>query len=190
MIRIGIVGNIGSGKSFVAKSFGYPVFNADKEVSIIYKKDKKIFLKLKKNLPNFFLSFPVDKKDVGRAILSDNKNLGRIVKILHAEVRKRMNSFLKKNKNKKLVILDIPLLLENKIHTKKDIIIFVEAKKSEILKRLNKRKNFNKKLFKKFQKIQYPAIYKKKKSNFIIKNDFKKNTIKKCVNNILVKILR
>ena len=43
MIKIGILGNIGSGKSFVAKSFGYPVFNADEEVSKIYKKEKKSF---------------------------------------------------------------------------------------------------------------------------------------------------
>ena len=50
MIKIGILGNIGSGKSFVAKCFGYPVFNADEEVSKIYKKEKKIFLKLRKNL--------------------------------------------------------------------------------------------------------------------------------------------
>ena len=51
MLRIGILGDIGSGKSFVAKSFGYPVFNADKEVVRLYKKDKKIFKKLKKLFP-------------------------------------------------------------------------------------------------------------------------------------------
>ena len=56
--------------------------------------------------------------------------------------------FLKKKKNKKFVILDIPLLLENKINNKKDILIFVDFKKKEILKRLKKRKNFNNKLFK------------------------------------------
>ena len=38
MIRIGILGNIGSGKSYIANSFGYPVFNADYEVSKLYKK--------------------------------------------------------------------------------------------------------------------------------------------------------
>ena len=38
MIRIGILGDIGSGKSFIAKSFGYPVFNADVEVGKLYKK--------------------------------------------------------------------------------------------------------------------------------------------------------
>ena len=51
MIRIGIVGDIGSGKTFVANNFGYPVFNADHEVSKIYKKDRKIYLRLKKKLP-------------------------------------------------------------------------------------------------------------------------------------------
>ena len=52
MIKIGILGDIGSGKSFVAKTFGYPVFNADEEVSKLYRNDKKIYLKLKKNFQN------------------------------------------------------------------------------------------------------------------------------------------
>ena len=43
MIRIGILGDIGSEKSYVANNFGYPVFNADDEVSKLYKKDKNIF---------------------------------------------------------------------------------------------------------------------------------------------------
>ena len=51
MIKIGILGDIGSGKSYVAQNFGYPVFNADSEVAKLYKKDKKIFNKLKKILP-------------------------------------------------------------------------------------------------------------------------------------------
>ena len=46
MIRIGILGDIGSGKSYVAKNFGYPVFNADFEVGGLYKKERKIFNKL------------------------------------------------------------------------------------------------------------------------------------------------
>ena len=96
--------------------------------------------------------------------------------------------FLKRNKNKKIIILDIPLLLENKISRKRDVLIFVESKKSEILKRLKKRKNFNLKLFKKFKKIQLSLDYKKKKSHFIIKNDFSNKTIKKSIKDILNKI--
>ena len=48
MIRIGILGDIGSGKSYISKNFGYPVFNADDEVSKLYKSDQKT-LKLLKN---------------------------------------------------------------------------------------------------------------------------------------------
>ena len=73
MIRIGILGEIGSGKSFVAKQFGYPVFNADYEVAKLYKKNKKIFIKLKKVLPKDIKKFPIDKRDVSEAILKNNE---------------------------------------------------------------------------------------------------------------------
>ena len=69
MIKIGILGDIGSGKSYVANTFGYPVFNADKEVARLYNKDKKIYYKLKKILPKYFSSFPINKKEVINAIL-------------------------------------------------------------------------------------------------------------------------
>ncbi len=189
MIKIGILGDIGSGKSFVAKEFGYPVFNADDEVSKLYKKEKKVFIKLKKKFPNHIFSFPIKKKEISKAILSNNLNLKKIVKIVHPEIQKKMRLFIKKNKSKKIVILDIPLLLENKINNKKDILIFVQSKKFEILKRLKKRENFNNKLFRKFKKIQLPLDYKKKISDYIIKNDFNKKNLKKDVKLILKKIL-
>ena len=99
-----------------------------------------------------------------------------------------MDLFLKENKNKKIVILDIPLLLENNINKKNDILIFVQSNKIEILKRLKKRKGFNPRLLKKFKKIQLPLDYKKKKSDFIIKNNFNKLRIKKDISDILKKI--
>ena len=189
MIKIGILGDIGSGKSFIAKNFGYPVFNADLEVSKLYKNDRKIFIKLKKNLPKYIYSFPINKKEISKAILANKSNLNKIVKIVHLEVRKKMSIFLRKNKNKKIIVLDIPLLLENKINKKKDILVFVESKKSDIFKRLKKRDNFNKQLFKKFQNIQLSPSYKKKKSKFIIKNDFSKKTVKRAIRNILKEII-
>ena len=62
MIKIGIVGDIGSGKSYVAKQFGFPVFNADLEVNKIYKNNKKCFENLKKKFPKQISSFPIKKK--------------------------------------------------------------------------------------------------------------------------------
>ena len=188
MIRIGILGNIGSGKSYVANNLGYPVFDADYEVAVLYKRNRKIFLKLKKILPNNIKTFPIEKKEIIEAILQKKGNLKKIIKIVHAEIRKKLKSFLKKNKNKKFVVLDVPLLLENKLYKKGDILIFVASKKSDILKELTKRKNFNKKLFNKFKKIQFSSQYKIKKSNFIIKNDFTKKTININIKDILRKI--
>ena len=188
MIRIGILGDIGSGKSFIANSFGYPVFNADQEVSKLYEKNKKIFIKLKRRIPKHITKFPIDKKEITSAILSNNSNLKKIISIVHFEIRKKMNEFLIKNKNRKIVILDIPLLLENKINSKKDLLVFVEAKKSDIKKRLIKRKSFNLKILNKFKKIQLPIDYKRKKSNFIIKNNFTKKSIRKSIKDILNKI--
>ena len=78
MIRIGILGDIGSGKSYVAKNFGYPVFNADIEVGKIYRTDKKVFNKLKKVLPKFFNSFPIKKEHVSDSILANKKNIREI----------------------------------------------------------------------------------------------------------------
>ena len=79
-------------------------------------------------------------------------------------------------------------MLENKINDKKDILVFVDSKKSEILKRLKNRKNFNLKIFQKFKDIQLSSDYKKKKSHFIIKNDFRKKSVKTGINNVLERI--
>jgi dephospho-CoA kinase len=188
MIKIGILGDIGSGKSYVAQSFGYPVFNADYEVAKLYQNNKIIFNKLKIKLPKYIHSFPVDKIEIANAILANKNNLNKIVKIVHTEIRNKLNNFLKKNRNKKIVILDIPLLLENKINKKDDILVYVQSKKSLISKSLKKRKNFNQKLLKKFKSIQLPISYKKKKSHFIVKNNFTKNSVKDAIKSILDKI--
>ena len=189
MKRIGILGDIGSGKSFIANCFGYPVFNADREVEKIYKNNRIIFKKLKKRLPLYFSSFPIKKIEVIKAILANKNNLEKIISIIHLEVRKKLQIFLKKNRFKKIVILDIPLLLENKINKKGDILVFIVSNKSEVLKRLKKRKNFNIRILRNFKKIQLPLDRKKNKSDFIIRNNFKKKSVKVQIKHILNRIL-
>tara|TARA_Y100000590_G_scaffold387851_1_gene461748 strand:+ start:1710 stop:2285 length:576 start_codon:yes stop_codon:yes gene_type:complete len=189
MIKVGIIGDIGSGKSFVAKQFGYPVFNADAEVNKIYKKNKICFNRLKNKLPRYISSFPVKKKELGKAVIQNKNNLKKIIKIVHPIVRANMNNFFRKNKNKKMVVLDVPLLLENKINKKNYVLVFVNAKKKEIQRRLKKRPNYNEKMFNILKKIQLPLEIKKKKSKFIINNNFKSYYIKKNVKILKNKIL-
>ncbi len=189
MIKIAIIGDIGSGKSFIAKQFGFPVFSADKEVNKIYKNNKNCFKSLKSQLPKYISSFPIKKNELGKAILDSQNNLQKIIKIVHPLVRDSMNRFLNKNKKKNFLVLDIPLFLENKLNKKKNILVFVSAKKKEIQKRLRKRPNYNPKIFNKLRKLQLPLEFKKKKSNFIIKNNFKIISARKSVRILKDKIL-
>ena len=189
MIKIGILGDIGSGKSFIARQFGCPVFNADKEVNKIYKKNRYCYKKLRDKLPKYIKSYPINKIELSKAIIANNKNLRKVVNIVHPIVRKEMNFFLKRNNKRKMVVLDIPLLIENKLNKKKDILIFIDAKKKGINSRLKKRINYNKKLIDNFRKIQKPLAFKKKLSTYIIKNNFKLLTIKKRVKLIKVDII-
>ena len=189
MIKIGILGDIGSGKSFVAKQFGYPVFNADKEVSDIYKNDKSCFKKIKKKFPKFITSKFLRKDELGSVLKSNKKNLKKISDIVHPIVRRRMHTFFKKNQKKKMVVLDIPLLVENKLYDKKFYLIFVQSSKNEINKRLKKRPFYNKKIIDYLRKSQKSLTYKKKISNFVIKNNFKLLSLKKNIKIIKRKIL-
>ena len=185
MIRIGILGDIGSGKSYVAKNFGYPVFNADYEVSKLYQKNKKVYQQLKKLLPEYIYEFPINKIQVSKAILANNSNLKKIINIVHREIKNKLRFFLNKNKNKKFVILDIPLLLENKINKKSDILVYVQSRKVDISKKLTKRKNYNPIILKKFKEIQLPLAQKKNFSRFVIKNKFTKKSVKFQIKKIL-----
>ncbi len=189
MIKIGIVGDIGSGKSFVARQFGYPVFDADKEVVKIYKNDKKCFKQLKKRLPKHIIHFPIQKNELKAAVLKNKKNIKKIEKIIHPKVKKNMKKFIELNKKKKLLIFDIPLLLEKNSLKKNYILIYVDAKQKDIKKRLKKRKGFDKKILNALKKIQISLKIKKKKSDYSIKNDFNELNLKKRVRILKKKIL-
>ena len=103
MIRLAVVGDIGSGKSYVAKQFGYPVFCADTEVAKLYRKSRKCYNKLKKALPKYIAAFPIKKIEISKAIMDDQHNLKKIIKIIHPEIQFSMNNFIKKIKIKKLL---------------------------------------------------------------------------------------
>ena len=188
MIRIALVGDIGSGKTFYSKLFKYPVFNADLVVSNLYQKDKSLFRKIKKRFPNKVKNFPLKKEELQKIIFKNKKNLNALGKIIHPIVRKKMKNFFKVNKKKKFVVLDVPLFLENKLNTKKDVIVFIHADKKKINQKLNKRKNINLKLINILRKNQLSLRLKKKKSTYVIKNNFVRNTAKKNVKLILKKI--
>ena len=181
---IAVIGPIGSGKSHISNMLSRNVFNADKEVINIYKKNKKCYKLLNRSFPNYVNKFPIDKKDLQKIILKNVKNIIKIGEIVHPFVRIKLKKFLKKNIKKKLVVLDIPLLLENKIKVKNLILVYVYAKKSKIIKKLKERPNFNKKLYKIMDEKQFNSKLKKKSSDYIIKNNFTMKYVEKQLNDL------
>ena len=189
MIRVCVLGSIASGKSFISKLFNCPIFNADKEVVDIYKKDKSCFKKLNKKFPNHVKSFPIKKSELINAISSNNKSLKLISSIVHPIVRERMKKFLRKKKNSKMIVLDVPLLIENKLNKKNDILIFIKTKKKKILARVKKRKYYDKKILKYLKQNQSNLLKKKKLADYVIDNNFAPSIMKHKVNLLKNKIL-
>jgi len=175
MIKICIVGDIGSGKTYISNLFSKNknlIFNADLEINKIYDYNKNIFNKLKKKLPYFIKTFPTNKLEIYNAIVSNKSNLKKIIRIIHPEIKKKMNIFLKKNNKQKFVILDIPLLIENKLNKPEDVIIYVGAKKNIIQKYLKKRAGYNQKIVEILKEMQTLPERKKELSDIVLENNF------------------
>ena len=189
MIKVILVGDIGAGKTYVSKLFMTPCFSADTEVAKIYNNNRKCYIALKKKFPKFIKKFPVKKSELSNIIRNKISNLKEIGAIIHPFVRKELKKFLNKNKNKGIVVLDIPLFLENKMNKKNDIIIFLKTMKKEADKRLKNRKNFSKKLLKILRKSQLPLKQKRKKSKYILVNNYDAPIMKKKVKILKNKIL-
>ena len=189
MIRICLVGDIGSGKTYVSKLFGAPCFFADTEVKKLYRNNRKCFIRLKKKFPQFIKTFPIKKIELSKTVKNKFSNLKSIGFIVHPFIRKKLNSFLKKNKKKKIVVLDIPLYLENKMYKGDDVIIFLKTSKKDVNKKLKKRKNFNQKLINILRKSQLTLKQKKNKSNYVLVNNYNGAIMKKKVKILKEKIL-
>ena len=189
MIKISLVGDIGSGKTYISRLFRTPCFSADIEVKKLYKNDRKCFKKLKKKFPSYIKTFPIKKFEISNVIKNKYSDLKKIGQIVHPFIRKRLNLFLKRNKKEEIVVLDIPLYLENKMCRKNDIIIFLKTKKKDVDKRLKKRKNFNQKILYILRKSQLSLKQKLNKSDYVLVNDYNSVIMKKKVKLLKKEIL-
>jgi len=170
VIALGIVGEIGSGKTYVSKVFkhyGYNVFDADKVVHNIYKKNKFINQKISKTFK--LNSNKVNLKDLTNVIIKNPSKLVKLNKIIHPEVKKKLLEFIKKNKKEKLIVLDIPLLLETNFKYFADIVVFIDTA-DKILSKFRKKRKINIKLINVLKKYHFSKERKKALSDFVIKN--------------------
>ena len=184
MIKIGLTGSVASGKTtaskIIAKGRG-PLFSADKVVKKLYTKNrfkkfiaKKVSLKVDKNF----------KEKLKNKILEKKENLRKLERIIHPLVRKEMLIFFKKNKNKKFLFLEIPLLIESKLTKYFDVVIFVKTNNNLRLKRYISRGG-NHKLFSLLNKHQMKDSKKMKFCDHIVVNNKSLSILKNKLYNII-----
>jgi dephospho-CoA kinase len=191
MVRVGILGSVGSGKSYVANIFreiGFNIFSADNEVANIYKNNKIINKKISKFFKLKLYKSKINKQELRDSLKKKPNKFRFLNKIIHPTVRKKLDFFLTKYKKNKLVVLDVPLLVENKMFNFVDIFILVKTGSSSFLSRIKKRKNLDKQFLNILKKQQTSEKIKESYADFIIYNS-SKNKVKLQVKNIIDKIL-
>ena len=189
MIVVGLTGTIGSGKTFALnffKSKKITIFSADKEVKKILEK-KIIKEKIYKIFPGSFSKNKLNKNILASIVFNDKKKLRRLERIIHPFVKKNKKNFLNKNKKKKIIVMEIPLIFEKKSKKNYDYIILMTVNKKIQKQRVMKRKNMTPQLFEKILFNQIPD--KKKKADFIIDNNGPKAKTSKILRKTLNKIM-
>ena len=177
MIKIGITGSLASGKTTASKILSYkrgPLFSADKAVKDLYKNKhfKSLVSKRFKIKNNRQL-----KKSLKKVILKNKNGLKKLERITHPHVRKKMKNFTLKNKNKKFLFYEIPLLIESKLMKYFSSVIFIKAKKQLRFKRFFS-KTGNKKLFNLLNNKQMNDIKKIKFCDHVVVNEKNLNILK------------
>ena len=191
MVRVGIIGSVGSGKSFVAnifKELNFNIFSADNEVNNIYKKNKRVNKKISKFFKLKLYKARINRQELRDALKKNPKKFSFLNKIIHPIVRKKLILFLSKFKKTRLVVLDIPLLIENKMFNFVDIFVYVKTRSNSFNTRIKKRKNLDKLFLNILKKQQRSEKIKEGYADFIIYNS-SKNKVKLQVKNIIDKIL-
>ena len=191
MVRVGILGSVGSGKTFIAnifKELSFNIFSADNEVANIYKNNKIVNKKIAKFFKLKLYKGKINKQDLRDSLKKNPKKFKFLNKTIHPIVRKRLAIFLSRFKKNKLVVLDIPLLVENKMLNFVDILVLVKTRSNSFLSRIKKRKNLDKQFLNILKKQQVSEKIKESYVDFIIYNS-SKNKVKLQVKNIIDKIL-
>ena len=174
VIKIGITGSIGMGKSTVSSIFrnnNIKVWDADFEVHNLYKKGEEGYNSIISIYPELKDKVEINRKKVSNLLREKKIDLKLIEEIIHPLLIRSREEFIKKNKKDKLLIFDIPLLYETKAYIWLDYVINVFCSKKNQIERLKQRENFDIKKINYLISKQISVNQKNKKADYVINTD-------------------
>jgi dephospho-CoA kinase len=186
MLKIGITGGIGSGKSIVCKIFslfGIPVYNADAAAKQLMNSDRQLITGLKKLFGEKIYDSKkiLNKKLFADVIFNSRDNLHKANLLIHPSVRKDFKNWLHEFSSCPYIIMEAAILFESGSHKNLDCIITVTAPEKLRINRVIQRDKVNETYVKSIAKKQWSENVKKKNSDFVIINDEKHLVIPQVV---------
>ncbi len=162
------------GKSEVAKTIaflGIPVFDADKEVHKFYDSPDGLSL-LQDHVPEAIVENRVDRQRLSAAVMQDPQRLAQLEAMVHPEIAKRRDKFLKEAKraNHQIVVLDIPLLFEKNLEVNTDVTVVVSAPENLQHHRALARPGMTRQRLNKILERQMPDAEKRRRADHVIEN--------------------
>ena len=193
MLKIGLTGSIGMGKTETGKIFselGLPLYDADAAVHKLYGPGQKGSEKIKEKFPNSINpDGSVNRESLSAEVLADPEKIKSLESIIHPLVGEDREVFFEKNAKAKAIVLDIPLLFETGGEKFVDIVIVVDAPREIQEERVLSRPNMTKEKFENIMAQQIPNNVKKKKADFIVDTSISIEDARNQVANIVKKII-
>ena len=173
MLKVGLTGGIGSGKTTVSKVFAdknFKIFNSDDIAKNIIKTD----IEIKKSIINIFGSKSFNGSDynsiyISEVIFSDPKKLDLLNSIVHPKVFEKFKKFVKKNLKSKILV-ESAILFESNFYKLMDYNILLKSPKIERINRIINRDNLSRKMIEKIMNVQWSDKKKINLATFVIEN--------------------
>jgi dephospho-CoA kinase len=175
MIRIGLTGSIGMGKSAVSKMFrtlGVPVFDADAEVHKLQAASGALVPAIEARFPGSTGPGGVNRQILGQMVLGKPDELRALERIIHPAVYRSRQRFLARNRARAIVVLDIPLLFEKakgrSLARTVDVSVTVSAPAWMQKKRVLARPGASSARLKQIRRLQVPDHVKRRLADHVI----------------------
>lgn len=174
-LKVGITGNIGSGKTTVCKLFellGVPVFYADFEAQKLMTEDEVLAGEIRKNFGKeaYFEDGSLNRKHLATIVFNNDAELQKLNSIAHPAVFRAFDEWSLQQKHF-YVLKEAALLFESGSNQQCDRTIVVSAALEERLRRVMQRDSMSREEVLRREKKQMPQAEKEAKADFIIKND-------------------